>query len=105
MLAGLAEDESMTAPPPADGKPPAPPVPPPHDRAPSLGHDDAREQALASLGDAISAQTAATVRRMHVSGEPGYEGWLSIAKQVESIARHNERITPTDFRKTVKEGK
>ena len=71
----------------------------------SVGHTAAREKALAHLGDELSAATIATVRRMHVSGEPGLEGWVVIARQVEAIAKHSGRAAVSNLRETVKEGK
>lgn len=71
----------------------------------SVGHTAAREKAIAQLGDELSPATIATIRRMHVSGEPGLEGWIGIARQVESIAKHSTRAAVTSLRETVKEGK
>ena len=83
----------------------------PHDKAPgdappsSMGHSAAREKAITQLGDELSEATIATIRRMHVSGEPGLDGWIGIARQVESIARHGGRAVVSNLRETIKEGK
>lgn len=71
----------------------------------STGHTAARERAIAHLGDEISEATIETIRRMHVSGEPGFEGWVGIARQVESIARHAGRSPMPSLRETVRERK
>jgi hypothetical protein len=71
----------------------------------SLGHTDAREKALARLGAELSTSTIETIRRMHVSGEPGVEGWMGIARQVETISRYTATIPHASARATIKEGK
>ena len=71
----------------------------------SVGHTAAREKAITQLRDELSPATIATIRRMHVSDEPGLEGWISIARQVESIAKHSSRADGRSLRETVKEGK
>ena len=85
----------------------SPKVPPGHDDAPlsPAGHSAAREEAIASLGAEISAATIETLRRMHVSGEPGVQGWIGIAKQVQSIVPHGPRPGLASLRETIREKK
>lgn len=71
----------------------------------SVGHTDAREKAIARLGSELSPNTIETIRRMHVSGEPGVEGWMGIARQVETISRYTATMPHASARATIKEGK
>jgi hypothetical protein len=71
----------------------------------SIGHTDARERAIARLGPELSPSTIETIRRMHVSGEPGVEGWMGIARQVETISRYTATMPHASARATIKEGK